>query len=107
MNVKKLVQVPVSITVLSFVAFLPACGGSVDATTCGSVRIGDTRNDVDGKLGTAASVSKGTNGAFAVGRYESTTDGKTQCCIVTFDSEAETALTTVQPAYQATCTASK
>ena len=102
-NIKKVVQLPAVLTLLATVASLPACGGSVDATTCTSVKVGDSRADVDAKLGEAVSVSKVVNGAFAIGRYETTRDENKQCCLVTFDSDTDSASTVTQPAFQSTC----
>jgi len=103
-NVKKLVQVSVSVTVLACVAVLPACaGGGVDQASCASVRIGDTRSDVNAKLGTTYTETKGTNGTFVIVKYEDVPGGVKQCCTVTFDSEAETAISTTQPSFNAAC----
>lgn len=104
MNVKKLVQVSISLTVVALVALLPACaGGKVDVTTCSSVRIGDSRADVDSKLGSDYTVSKGTNGTFAIVKYTDVPGGVKQCCTVTFDSESTTATAIVNPAFDPAC----
>ena len=103
MNIKKLVQVSLPLSAIALVALLPACGGSVEFDTCSSVKVGDTRSDVDSKLGSAVSVTPGGNGSFAVGRYESEKDGVVSCCIVKLTGEADEAVAIAQPEYQPVC----
>jgi hypothetical protein len=103
-NVKKLVQLSVSVTTLAFVAVLSACaGGGVDQASCASVKLGDTRTDVNAKLGTTYTETKGTNGSFITVTYEDVPGGVKQCCTVTFDSAAETGIATTQPSFNAAC----
>jgi hypothetical protein len=84
-------------------AALGACSdGVVDATTCASVGIGETRLDVDEKLGDPESVTKAANG-FAVARYRTTVSGVDRCCSVTFDSDSVTAIAAARPSYDGAC----
>ena len=84
-------------------AAVGACSdGAVDATTCASVGIGETRLDVDEKLGDPDSVTKAANG-FAVARYRTTVSGVDRCCSVTFDSDSVTAIAAARPSYESAC----
>ncbi len=84
-------------------AALGACSdAAVDATTCASVGIGETRLDVDAKLGEPESVTKAANG-FAVARYRATVAGVDRCCSVTFDSDSVTAIAAARPSYDRAC----
>lgn len=84
-------------------AALGACSdGAVDATTCASVGVGETRLDVDEKLGDPERVTKAANG-FAVARYRTTVSGVDRCCSVTFDSDSVTAIAAARPSYESVC----
>ena len=104
MNVKKLVQVTASVTILAFIAVLPACaGGGVDEASCTSVKIGDSRKDVNAKLGTTYTETTGTNGTYVTVKYEDVPGGVKQCCTVTFESTSETAIANTQPSFNPAC----
>jgi len=105
LNAKSLVRFSAPFLLVSLVGVLAACGGSVDSETCASIKVGNSRADVDSTLGSPTSVTKGGNGAFATARYESEKDGVTQCCFVRFGSEADTALALTGATFDNKCAA--
>lgn len=105
MNAKSLVRFSAPAIVVSLVALLAACGGSVDVETCSSIQPGNSRSDVDSTLGDPVSVTPGTSGGFVTARYETEKDGKTRCCFVRFGSDADTALALTAASYQDSCAA--
>lgn len=103
-NAKSLVRFSAPLLLVSTVALLAACGGSVDATSCASIKPGNSRGDVDSELGSPVSVTKG-DGSFATARYETERDGKTECCFVRFASDSDTALALTAATYDNACVA--